>query len=708
LATKTQPILSRNAQVVACMRYLNRPDIALEGEEWKYLYCENCQVNHSPTDYKICEFCEKHHETVQQMFERVSFGNDDYYELMANLDFLPNSPTLFNAGLENAGTFSACFRFQVEDSMVAIMDVATKAAMVQKWGGGVGYYLGEVRSKDSPIKTTHGKACGPVAVMRHFQSVANLITQGGKRRGAQMGILPIEHPDVIEFIHCKDEDSQALDTFNISVSVSNEFMRAATIVGTDEAKLLDQIAESAWKTGDPGLYFRDTAEDHNPTPEIGKLDGTNPCGEVPLLDNEPCNLGSINLNNFIYDEDGIKVFDYDRLSEITQIAVRFLDEILDHNTFPDPRIDFAARRTRKLGLGVMGWADTLATFEIDYDTNEAVEFGRVIMSSIQIAAHRASKELAKEKGFLIYEPLEDLRLDRRNATLTCIAPTGTIAILADASSGIEPHYALENTRTTGEGVELIEKVVYGSFVPKTSKDIDWRWHIDHQSAFQMSTDLAVSKTINMPNDVNADDVRSAYVYAWKSDCKGITIYRDRSRDSQVLVSVEDIVKETFTEELVVSKETSTRRRLGDDVPSLRHHFRVDELEGYLHVGQYEDGKPGELFICCSKQGSTLDGLMDTIAILTSLSLQSGVSLETVVDKLRGRRFEPSGMTSNPSIPTASSVIDYIARYLEATFLGGTNGEHKRTGMLCPECSKEVVNLEGCLICTDVVCGWSRC
>lgn len=351
-------------------------------------------------------------ETPRDMLWRVADGNEEYYEMMANLDFLPNSPTLFNAGT-GKGTLSACFKFDVPDSLEGIMDVARKAALVQKWGGGVGYALSEIRAKGTMVAGTGRQACGPVAVMRHiYHPLATIFQQGGKRPGAQMGILHCDHPDIREFIHCKDENPDDLSTFNISVALTDKFMEIALgDPGSSQGALWDEICESAWKTGDPGCYFIDAAERGNPTPHLGKLTGTNPCGEVPLLDNEACNLGSINLGNHVSNG---KV-DYGKLMVTTRTATRFLDDILNQNWFPVAAIDSAVGQTRKLGLGVMGWADMLAALAIPYDSVEAAGLGGNIMREIQAVADDESTTIGLSKGPY---PAAKAGVVLRNATRT--------------------------------------------------------------------------------------------------------------------------------------------------------------------------------------------------------------------------------------------------------------------------------------------------
>lgn len=477
-------------------------------------------------------------EDAHAFFDRISMGKPEYREMMDGLDFLPNSPTLFNIGIPGAGTLSACFKFDVEDTLLdgpnSIMAVGVKSAGVQKYGGGVGYALSAVRPANASISTTHGHAMGPVALLHYYNSVAAMITQGGKRAGAQMGILSCDHPDIQEFIHCKDVDPQALSTFNISVACTDEFMSRAKDLTSPEGKLLTEMAESAWRTGDPGVYFIDNAERGNPTPWLGRLTGTNPCGEVPLLNNEPCNLGSINLGNFVSDGE----IDWKRLAYTARLATYYLDDVLEINTFPSKEIDEANRLTRKLGLGVCGFADMLALLGIHYDTDEAVALGRTVMAHISAWADNASVRMGFDRG--VAPAFKGHYALYRNATRTCIAPTGTIAILMGASSGIEPHFALEWERRLGTGDVIQEHVPVldrlNGFVPHTAMEIAPEWHVKHQAAFQAHTDLAVSKTINLPNEATAEQIRDIYMQMWERGTKGGTVYRDGCREVQVLTT----------------------------------------------------------------------------------------------------------------------------------------------------------------------------
>lgn len=713
--SKITPQFTPTAQTVLCKRYLRHLDAASE-----------------------CPFCHQKHETSEEMFERCSFGREDYYNLLASLDFLPNSPTLFNGGTEQ-GTLSGCFKFNVEDSMEGIMEVARKAAFTMKFGGGTGFCLSDIRPYGKLIRSTHGKACGPISVLETYQAVAKMITQGGKREGAQMGMIHCDHEDVRRFIHCKDPETidmpdfkltleqvrsvkrwviekYGLSTFNLSVACTDAFMGRAK---AGNESLFNEMCESAWKTGDPGIYFIDTSERTNPTPWLGKLDGTNACGEVPALNNEPCNLGSINLSHMLEQmtedsEPGVHFeFNFGKLTQTVLLATDYLDEVIDQNFYPDEVIERAAKLTRKVGLGVMGWADTLALLHIHYDTQEAVDLGGKIMKAIQEASREESSKLAAEKGncpaFIECTPEQVLTKNRRNATTTCIAPAGTISVLASCSSGIEPHYTLEGSRAMGDGTRLEDglRSLKTDFVPHTAHEIDWKWHIAHQAAFQEYTDLAVSKTVNMKESATVEDFRQAFLLAWESGCKGITIYRDKCRDTQVIVSKGD---ESRLIHKTDAKVGMHRRKMTKDADAKRHGFSVGGMEGYLHTGLFPDGTPGELFITGSNQGSTVSGLLASLAIVTSMALQYGVPLESLVSKLQNVRFEPSGTTTNPKIPVAPSVVGYIFQYLDHEFLKTKSveieGKKEHTGMLCPECGAEAVYEEGCLHCSK--CGWSRC
>ncbi|MQC17883.1 MAG: adenosylcobalamin-dependent ribonucleoside-diphosphate reductase [Chloroflexi bacterium] len=678
-----------------------------------------------------------------------------YYDEMAALRFLPNSPTLMNAGT-GQGTLAACFVLPVDDTLESIMATAEATAMVQKYGGGTGFSFSRLRGKGEAIRTTHGAACGPVSVLRHYDDVSRLVTQGGKRDGANMGILRVDHPDIREFIHAKDDGVSAI-RFNISVAVTSEFMDAAANGrpftlrdprdgaprgDIDAAALLEEIVDSAWQTGDPGLVFLDTINATNPTPALGEIEATNPCGEVPLLPWEACTLGSLNLGLFWDTE--TNDFDWDALASSVRIAARFLDGVVEVNEFPVPQIAEAVRGNRKIGLGVMGWADALISAGVPYASEDALALGRRVMAHIEGAADQTSQALGAERGVFpnwdqsIYGPAGENRTFR-NATRTCIAPTGTIAIIAGASSGIEPHFSLTHYRRMGDGTvlpeanarfqevarergfwseNLMDDLAHGdrlgdrAEVPAdvrawfaTAHDIAPAWHVQMQAAFQEHTDLAVSKTVNLPREATAADIREVYLLGYRLGCKGVTVYRDGSRAVQVLAHE--------PREAPASTGTATpapyRRHLPDERQSITHKFRVGEQEGYVTVGLFEDGTPGEVFIKIAKEGSTVSGLTDAVALLTSISLQYGVGLEKIAAKLEQTRFEPYGITSNPDIPFATSILDYVFHWLRLRFnvvLPRVEGQRTLSGLTCPDCGEQLEYLERCLTCQ--ACGYSKC
>ena len=494
---------------------------------------------------------------------------DEFYDVMAKLLFLPNSPTLMNSGRPAPhGQLAACFVIGVEDSMEGICEALRKQMLIHKSGGGTGFNFSKLRSEGAKVNSTNGRASGPVSFMGLFDKATETVQQGGMRRGANMGILNIDHPDIRKFIHCKDKDG-TITNFNISVGVFDDFMEKVNSTPRgEEAALLAEIADSAWRTGDPGIIFLDAINRGNTTPNLGELTSTNPCGESPLYPNEACNLGSINIAKMV--KEG--AFDYELLGEVSAVATRFLDDVIDVNHYPLPEIAEAVKLTRKIGLGVMGWADLLFQLRIPYDSKEAYELAENIMRTIQQRAHETSVALGKEKGI----PETLAHLGRRNATLTCIAPTGTIALLANCSSGIEPLFALEHTRvrTQTDGTKVImkqvnryyeqaqkeglpEEVMKRVFV--TSHDVSPSAHVRMQGVFQRYTDLAVSKTVNLRHECSVQDVLDAYTLAWREGCKGITVYRDGSKSSQVLYRKEDEKK---------AEEESTQKSApkGEPVP----------------------------------------------------------------------------------------------------------------------------------------------
>ena len=495
------------------------------------------------TPVKMLDRVAKAIATVETDVEKNEYWSDRYFDEMYTLRFLPNSPTLMNAGRPAPhGQLAACFVIGVEDNMPSICEALRKQMLIQKSGGGTGFNFSKLRSSGSKVNSTNGKASGPISFMKLFDQASETVQQGGMRRGANMGILNIDHSDIKEFVHCKDNDS-GITNFNISVGITDDWMYTATYhPDSYEREVLYEIAESAWKTGDPGVLFIDTIEAGNTTPALGRLDTTNPCGESPLYPDEACNLGSIDVSKFW--NDGI---DEDRLRETVETAVRFLDSVIDVSSYPLPEVAESVKRTRKIGLGIMGWADLLFIAGAAYGSSEAEDILDELMMIIEGQALTTSRALGEERGI----PSACTHLKRRNATLTCIAPTGTIALLADCSSGIEPVFGLEHTRvrTQVDGTKVVMKYKnkhYQKAIDEgyddehlkrvfiTASEISPSKHIKTQSLFQKYTHLAVSKTINMDNSVTVDDILNAYIEAWQSKCKGITIYRDGSKSEQVL------------------------------------------------------------------------------------------------------------------------------------------------------------------------------
>jgi ribonucleoside-diphosphate reductase alpha chain len=547
-------------------------------------------------------------ETPAQMFERVAnaiaqaeatfrspegpaYWAERFHALLTSREFLPNSPTLMNAGTA-LGQLSACFVLPIEDTMESIFEAVKQMALVQRTGGGTGFAFSALRPRGDVVASTGGEASGPVSFMKIFDCATEHIKQGGKRRGANMGVLGVEHPDILEFVAAKREQD-ALGNFNTSVSVTDAFMEAAARNASYEVihprtgkpagrlnagEVFRAIAEAAWQTGDPGLLFRDAINRANPTPQLGAIEATNPCGEVPLLPYESCNLGSINVARLVRESPGPEAFDWERLDVIVRDAVRFLDDVIEVNRYPLAAIEQTTRRARKIGLGVMGFAEALIRLELSYASDEAAQFGERLMRAIADAATRASVALAGRRGVFpawagsVYDTRH---LEVRNATRTAIAPTGTIGIIAGTSASIEPLFALAYRRTGVLGGQTLEEVnpLFVDYLERhrldrdrvlagvrergrladvpgvpeelkrlfvTALEIPADRHLAMQSAFQRHVDNSVSKTINLLREAKLDDVARVYRRAWELGLKGITVYRYGSKPGQVLeLGVED-------------------------------------------------------------------------------------------------------------------------------------------------------------------------
>ncbi|MCS7207720.1 MAG: vitamin B12-dependent ribonucleotide reductase [Dehalococcoidia bacterium] len=711
-------------------------------------------------------------ETLYDPKADVQALEDAFYGMMARLEFLPNSPTLMNAGT-GAGTLSACFVIGLEDTMEGIMDTAKHAAMVQKFGGGTGFALSKIRPKGAPISTTHGKACGPVAVLRHLSSVSKLVTQGGKRDGANMAVMDVRHPDIMEFITCKRKEGE-IHNFNISVGVDTEFMekvergedydlidpRTGQVVGRLNArKVFKEIVYGAWLNGEPGMLFMDRINQDNATPHLGKIMATNPCGEQPLLPYESCNLGSINLAKFLrYTPDAVEI-DWERLRQTIRLAVRFLDNVIDANKYAIPEIERMTKLTRKIGLGIMGWADALFRLGIPYDSEEALALARQVISFFRREADAMSAELAQQRG--PFPAFKGSIHDKpgapplRNAWRLSIAPTGTISMIAGCSSGIEPVFALVFRKhnilggqtlyyidQTFEAVAraegfysdaLMEHLAMGKSLQErtevpawvrrlfvTAPDISPEWHVRMQAAFQEFVDSGISKTINFPNSATQEDVWRAYILAWKLGCKGITVYRAGSREQEVLTAG------------TTSKpqEAAAAPPSGTPQPYLRPRERPVVMTGrterirtghgnmYVTINSDEQGRPFEVFVALGKAGGCDSAQLEAIARLVSLALRSGVDPQAIVEQLRGITCCPAwdGGVQVKSAPDALALALGRAigkepprpEAIQPSLLP-RNGDHQRpTGNwgVCKKCNGPLVYQEGCLTCR--ACGYSEC
>lgn len=741
-------------------------------------------------------------ETPEDMFHRVAqvianvdkdYGISDkdikkteaeFFDMMWNLEFMPNSPTLMNAG-RPLGQLSACFVLPVEDSMESIFDTLKTAAIIHKTGGGTGFSFSRLREKNAVVKKTGGVASGPVSFMKVFDAATQAVKQGGVRRGANMGMLRVDHPDIMEFITCKQQDKEICN-FNISVAITDKFWNAlqkdesydlvspmsGKVVKTLKAKdVFDAIVDNAHRNGEPGLIFIDRMNQYNPTPAIAEYEATNPCGEQVLLPYESCNLGSINLLNMVRLNNGKYETDWDRLQSTVRKAVHFLDNVIDASKHPVKDIEKRTKQTRKIGLGVMGWSSMLTRLGIAYDSHEALDLANQIMSFIVTESRIKSLELGRSKGVF---PAFDQSIFAgqgdhqrfRNATLTTIAPTGTISIIGGpCSSGIEPIFSICYYRNVMDQTKLVEVDPVFELIAKergfysqelmqriadagsiqnikeipedikrtfvTSHDISPEWHVRMQAAFQEFTDNAVSKTINFPHSATIEDVRASYELAYELGCKGITVYRDGSRQDQVL----NVIKKS--EETKAKEETIEEP--AEPVGMIKPRPRPQVMSGtstkvntgcgslYVTVNQDENNKPFELFTQMGKAGGCASSQLEAIGRLVSLALRSGVEPKEIADQLRGIRCPAPSWDQGAKV---LSCADAISRTIEqrlkdkvvvqaaaaATATVGVSAavetakpfgvSKKNTVGVCPDCGNPLHHEEGCLKCYG--CGFSKC
>ncbi len=708
-------------------------------------------------------------ETAEEMFRRVAQTIDSaepvidkkktnfeqqYYQMMTNLDFLPNSPTLMNAGRE-LGQLSACFVLPVGDSMESIFEAIKNTAMIHKSGGGTGFSFSRIRPANDEVCSTSGVSSGPISFMRVFDAATETIKQGGTRRGANMGILRVDHPDIMDFIMAK-RDLTILTNFNISVGVTEAFMDAVekgddydivnprdgkVVKQLNASKVFTQIIDMAWSNGEPGIVFLDRLNRDNPTPHIGEYESTNPCGEQPLLPYESCNLGSLNLANMVADGR----IDWDKLEKTVKLSTRFLDNVIEANKYPLPEIDEMTRANRKIGLGVMGWADMLIMLEIPYSSQEAIELGEKVMRFVNEKSHQESMLLAEERG--AFPNFKGSTFDKpgkgpiRNSTCTTIAPTGTISIIANCSSGVEPLFAVSYIRQVLDNNKLIEVHPLFESIAKergfyseklmqeiaekgtvqdieavpadirrifvTSHDITPKDHVLMQAAFQRHTDNAVSKTVNFCSDATREDVATVYQLAYKEGCKGVTIYRDGSRDMQVLsvAGKGDDERKVEINVPMESKKPTRKRERPRALTGSTYQMETGCGPLYITINEDENGL-FELFTTMGKAGGCAASQCEAIGRLVSLSWRSGGQARQTVKQLIGITcHKPAGFGKN----RITSCADAVAKAVELHMLNGeenTATPYISNGGACPDCGGPVEHEGGCCVCH--ACGYSEC
>lgn len=696
-----------------------------------------------------------------------------FYRLMVDGAFLPNSPTLMNAGKGNQLQYSACYVLPVGDSMAEIFDAVRAAAIIHQSGGGTGFAFSRLRPRNDPVRSTGGRASGPVSFLRVFNAATDAVRQGGMRRGANMGVLRVDHPDILEFVECKLDGG--ISNFNISVAATDAFMDALAHgadydlvnprTGEATARLpapavFERIVAAAWRTGDPGMIFIDRVNRSpaNPTPELGAIEATNPCGEQPLAPWDACNLGSINVARFARPgaerPGGI---DWDDLDRVVRLAVRFLDDVIEVNPYPLATIAATVRANRRIGLGIMGWADLLFALGLPYDSEDALALADVLMGRVQATSHDQSARLAEERGPFPNWARSIHRAGRplRNGAITTIAPTGTISMIAGCSSGIEPVFALafehrvrgpdgarvlpfvsrafeRLARERGFASEalLAEVARCGSLrdvagappearaVFKTAHEIDYPWHVRHQAVFQRHTDNGVSKTINLRADATEDDVARAYLLAWELGCLGITVFRDGCKGEQVLHA--GVGGGTAGELAVRTGESGVKPR-PHSLPGATYRMETPIGTAFITVNEGADGEPFEVFVQVGKAGSDTMAVAEALGRLVSLILRlpSPLSPRRRVEEVASQLarigggqptgFGPARVLSLPDA-LARTLRQHLGRGAAAsgfTDLSGAPGVGGRIGDLCRECGQAtLIYEEGCRKCLS--CGFNEC
>lgn len=716
----TKQVLTSTAETVLARRYYLKDSEGKPLETWETLSRRVADA--------VAEV-DKKDKNYKQLRE-------DFFNMIYHLDFLPNSPCLMNAGTD-LGQLSACFVLPVEDSMDGIFTAIRNGALVHKTGGGTGYSFSRLRSKNASVRSTQGVASGPLSFAAVFDAATETIKQGGKRRGANMGVLRIDHPDIMDFISSK-EDQEKFNNFNFSVGITDVFMQAVendadydlvepssgeVVKQLNAREVFEKIIDLAWHNGEPGVLFIDSANKGNMTPQLGDFEATNPCGEQWLLPYESCNLGSVNLANFVSN----KEVDFDRLRTVVRSATIFLDNVIDCNRFPIPEIEEMTLRTRKIGMGIMGLHDLLIQMEVPYASDEGRALSSKIMAFIRKESEVCSIEMANKKGsFPAYDKKINLYPARRNAALTSIQPTGTVSMIADCASGCEPYFSIVMVKHVMDGdrlimvnryfeeiareegfysEELMSKVADSGTVIghdeiplkwqeifRTAQDILPEDHIKMQGALQQNgVDSSISKTINLPNDASREEVKLSYITGYKLGCKGLTVYRDGSRDNQVLNTKERSEEKTA----MVSENGPMKINLPDTLDAKRYRVKDQQQKSvYIIVCFDENEKPMEVFAKFPfdnqvdlKDKSTM---WTTTCRLVSLALRFNVPMDEIIKQLDR---------------SSGHMLDLPAQLskLFKSFMAGTQRGFSST---CPECTGQLRFEEGCETCHD--CGYSKC
>ncbi|MCL6590017.1 MAG: vitamin B12-dependent ribonucleotide reductase [Firmicutes bacterium] len=709
--------LSANARAVLERRYLQKENgIPVETPEAMLRRVATCIARVEGTCFGATQ-------------DEVNELTETFFQIMDQKKFMPNSPTLMNAG-RPIGQLAACFVLPVEDSMESIFESLKLAALIHKSGGGTGFSFGRLRPRNDQVGSTGGVASGPLSFLKVYNASTEAVKQGGTRRGANMGVLPVDHPDILEFIAAKQGNKEELSNFNLSVAITDSFMealekgedyylinpRTKQPTGKLAARdVFEKLIYSAWQSGEPGVIFIDRINEANPTPEYGAIESTNPCGEQPLLPYESCNLGSINLGLIVRETDERSwEIDWQELRRIVRIATRFLDNVIEANYYPIPKIEAATKTNRKIGLGVMGWADLLFRLKIPYNSDRAIKLAEEVMRVIDGESKEASAELAVTRGPFpnfkgsVYDQKNGVKL--RNATTTTIAPTGTISIICGASGGIEPLFSLGFVREILDGERLIEvnhtfeaiARAEGFYTPgliekiishHRARDIEeipeqWRpvfvtaheiapeWHIRMQAAFQKYTDNAVSKTINFPREAAPGEIAEAYRLAYKLGCKGLTVYRDGSRERQPM---QKLTVSPFKEAPEMELKAETHLSYGEwgrilpikrpkSLTGITDARQTPEGNLYLTLN-FHDQHPFELFAQIGKAGSDISAFTEAIARLISLAFRCGIDPEAVADELTGiggSRYIGFGANRVRSVPDAIGLFlnEYLTKIKE--------------------------------------------